>query len=233
MYLSQFIKEYYRKTPRTRLSTAIKTFWLWRKSLIEKKSALDYELPWINLPAIYYLKKHLKKNSKIAEFGAGGSTLFFIADSTLLVTFEHDKKWFKKINDVILKKKLTKKWRPYLIEPEFRKTKIHDFSNPESYQSSDTKKLSFKKYASKIEDYPAGFFDAVLVDGRARPSCVKHAAAKIRVGGILILDNTERDYYTSDETKKHLVKMKCTFSFFGPVIGLNEFTKTNIYKKID
>jgi predicted O-methyltransferase YrrM len=53
----------------------------------------------------------------------------------------------------------------------------------------------FHRYASAIDAFPDGSFDVVLVDGRARPACIRHGARKVRVGGWLILDNAEREYY--------------------------------------
>ena len=37
--------------------------------------------------------------------------------------------------------------------------------------------------------------DLVIVDGRARPACAQHGAARVRPGGHLVLDNCERAHY--------------------------------------
>ena len=47
-----------------------------------------------------------------------------------------------------------------------------------------------------IDEYPDASFDLVLVDGRARLSCLSHTVRKIRTGGYLVLDDCERTNYT-------------------------------------
>ncbi len=47
-------------------------------------------------------------------------------------------------------------------------------------------------YADAIEEFADGSFDFVLVDGNICLSCVRKALAKLKPGGILILDNAER-----------------------------------------
>jgi hypothetical protein len=57
------------------------------------------------------------------------------------------------------------------------------------------KDFILEDYVKSIEDYPDGYFDLVVVDGRARPSCILHSMQKVKVNGILLLDNADRSYY--------------------------------------
>jgi predicted O-methyltransferase YrrM len=68
------------------------------------------------------------------------------------------------------------------------------------------KGYSFKNYVKLINKYPDYHFDIVFVDGRSRVACIKHALKKIKNGGVLILDNSERDEYQS--AFKYLKKYK-------------------------
>jgi len=94
-----------------------------------------------------------------------------------------------------------------LIAPEVlaQPEQIHDPADPHLYQSDDEgfRGCSFRQYASQIDAYPDEHFDILLVDGRARPSCIAHGAAKVKVGGLLVLDNADRAYYL-DKTGEHL-----------------------------
>ena len=47
-------------------------------------------------------------------------------------------------------------------------------------------------YVHIAHKYPDQFFDFALVDGRLRHLCIKVVIPKLRVGGMLILDNAER-----------------------------------------
>lgn len=72
-----------------------------------------------------------------------------------------------------------------------------DVADPTSYRSGagDYLNYSFKKYVKSIDEYPDGYFDLILVDGRARPSCILHSIPKLKSGGLLVVDNAERSYY--------------------------------------
>lgn len=48
------------------------------------------------------------------------------------------------------------------------------------------------EYASVIEHFPDESFDYIHVDGLKRNDCVKRAISKLRTGGFLILDDSER-----------------------------------------
>jgi hypothetical protein len=78
-------------------------------------------------------------------------------------------------------------------------------SDPSLYLSEDPsfKRYGFPNYASQIDSFRDEHFDVVLVDGRSRPACIKHAAPEVKIGGILILDDADRAYYLS-KTKKYL-----------------------------
>ncbi|HRD40521.1 MAG TPA: hypothetical protein PLC65_17965, partial [Bacteroidia bacterium] len=89
-----------------------------------------------------------------------------------VVTVEHNKEWYEVLSDNIKQKSA---WKGLFIEGELRKdTEETNFANPNLYLSSDKDyiKYSFKNYASSIDTYPTNYFDVVLVDGRARPSCI-------------------------------------------------------------
>ncbi len=76
------------------------------------KSPIETELPWISLGAIKFLKKYLRNDMVIFEWGSGGSTLFFSKLVEKIVSFESHSNWYelvkmelerKKIINVILK----------------------------------------------------------------------------------------------------------------------------------
>jgi hypothetical protein len=53
---------------------------------------------------------------------------------------------------------------------------------------------SFQRYASTIDAEP-GQFDLIVVDGRARGACLKHAIKKLAPGGMILFDNSGRSRY--------------------------------------
>ena len=66
--------------------------------------------------------------------------------------------------------------------------------------------FSFKKFVTTIDQYPDHYFDLVFVDGRARNSCIKHAIPKVKNGGYILLDDSDRKSY--QKGKDYLKKIK-------------------------
>lgn len=52
-----------------------------------------------------------------------------------------------------------------------------------------------RPYNQIIETYSDQYFDLILVDGRDRVKCVQSSITKLKSGGWLVLDNSEREYY--------------------------------------
>ena len=75
--------------------------------------------------------------------------------------------------------------------------------------------------------YPDGHFDLVIVDGRARPSCVFHAMSKVRAGGYLMLDDTDRQRY--EEAMSLLAGYKRT-DLFGIAPSATRFWQTSVWQ---
>jgi hypothetical protein len=103
-------------------------------------------------------------------------------------------------------------------------------ADPDSYVSSSEQYegMSFREYATQIEHYPDHHFDVIVVDGRARPSCFKHAVSKVKSDGLLVWDNTDREHY-----QPAMKLAPDTFEFRrrpGPAPFLNHFTETSLWK---
>jgi len=52
-----------------------------------------------------------------------------------------------------------------------------------------------RDYSVYVSIFPDEHFDFILVDGRDRVNCVKEALPKLKKGGYLMLDNSEREEY--------------------------------------
>jgi hypothetical protein len=208
----------------------------WIQQIESKKEPFDFELPWITLLAHDYIAKYLKAKGKpketvhIFEYGSGGSSLFFLKYGQV-VSVEHDEEWFNKVRNYIESRQL-KGWRGELIKPEPPDPSLMSpsTSNPYHYFSSDFKNFSFKRYSSFIDTFPDNTFDLVLVDGRSRPSCIYHSLSKVKPGGLLVLDNAEREYYLADNIIDPS-KFELKLSSYGAVICSDAFSQTNIYLK--
>ncbi|MBL7952454.1 MAG: hypothetical protein JNM62_12135 [Flavobacteriales bacterium] len=188
--------------------------------------------PWLTFPALDLLGDLVKPTDRVFEYGGGGSTLYWMDHAAEVVTAEHHPEWF-----VALEKKMAAEregaWTGHHIAAQSGTLVASpDPADPAHYASSDPAYAGehFRDYVQCIDRYADKSFDIVLVDGRARTSCVRHAIPKLKQGGLLILDNAEREHYTIRNAD---VLAKCTILLSGmaPVIYDRDLSETRIYRK--
>ena len=66
----------------------------------DSKSPVDQDnnpIPWVTYSFIDFIKTKLNKQHTVFEFGSGNSTFFYAKHAGLVVSVEHDKEWFDKI----------------------------------------------------------------------------------------------------------------------------------------
>jgi len=204
----------------------------WRKILKDRKTSVDMQLPWMTFSAIRFMEKHLDKSMKVFEFGSGGSSLFLSARAGEVVSVEHDKQWFELLEQKMKAAGFTN-WKGAFVEPELSDKPAKSAADPNEY-GTDSKEFSlhrFKAYASYIDQFPDELFQWVLVDGRARPSCIAHSVSKVKMNGFLLLDNSDREYYLVNLPENFFKKFRVVCDAAGPTPFLDEFTKTTIWQK--
>lgn len=234
-YAKKFLSETYRFVRKYRTFKPLrnlKWFRTWLKSNAEGEYALLDRIPWTTFPSISFLDDYLKEEMRVFEYGTGGSTLFFLDRGTSVISVEHDADWAAKVSQEI-DSNLTD-WNLLLVNPDPEENfSDKNFENPHDYVSSDQKYLnmSFRKYASTIDSYPDRFFDLILIDGRARASCIIHSIKKVKIGGIIILDNSDRVRYSS-AIKILEGENFDFFDFPGASPYVNFFTRTSAWIKI-
>jgi len=167
----------------------------WIASL-EEDYLLKQRQPWFVFDAIDYLDGLSLKGKRVFEYGSGGSTLYWLDKMATCISIEHDSAWHDRFKTFISKYPgIEYRLVPPDISSEYD-SNAHP-ADPDAYKSSLEQFASsnFRDYAGQIDTFPDRFFDVVLIDGRARPSCIKHGARKVCANGLLILDNSDREYY--------------------------------------
>jgi len=165
----------------------IRDFVPWVQS--QGASALENARPWITFEAARILERRLPRSARVFEYGSGGSTLFFGRRGDRVVSVEHDPSWFVEVQaaltgfpgvEVVLAVP-----RPPKNEAEAA------FASA----TADFKGQTFIDYVTVVDGYPKHAFDLLVVDGRARPSAFFRAEPKVRLGGLVVLDDSERSGY--------------------------------------
>jgi len=166
------------------------------KSFRPSYSPLAAEVPWMTYKAARWLDRHLRKDMSVFEYGSGGSTVFFANRVHRLVSVEHDAAWHTQVSEVLEKRGVTS--CEYLLrEPQPAPPDRPSEHRWDLYTSTDRDFAGFvfDGYVKTIDAFPDGSFDLVVVDGRARSSCVHHGLPKVRPGGMLLLDDSDRPDY--------------------------------------
>jgi predicted O-methyltransferase YrrM len=168
----------------------------WRRSQARRRQPLAERVPWLTFGAINFLRARLREDARVFEYGSGGSTLFFATHARSVVSVEHDSAWSAEVRQVASALDIKNVSILDVAPDESLEPGAHS-SDPDAYASSDQSfaSRSFRAYAAAIDSFGDRPFDVILVDGRARPSCVKHALTNLAPGGMLILDNAERVHY--------------------------------------
>lgn len=146
-------------------------------------------LPGLALPAICFLDEYLTKDMKVFEWGSGASTIFFIQRCKELTSIEHDIDWYNKIGEAFSYRIGFALGDHVLLTPQKGFNPDYASSQP-GYEA-----VNFQLYLWYIERFADELFDVILVDGRARVACLKAAQPKVKPGGLLILDDSQRIKY--------------------------------------
>src|ERR1017187_8783871 len=71
----------------------------WFRSYREGASvdASGSPLPWMTYPAIEFIRKRVKPDMSVFEYGSGGSTIWWANQVREVISVEHDRAWFEKV----------------------------------------------------------------------------------------------------------------------------------------
>jgi len=182
---------------RTPLRRWIREYVEWRESQTRRVPPLIDRVPWLTFGAIHFLEDFVRRDMRVFEYGSGVSTLFFALRGATVVSIEHDVAWSQQVRRDAAALGLTSA-TVLEVEPlDDTGTSSTEAADPRSYISSNSEfnGKTFRAYAAAIDKFADGEFHIILIDGRARPSCFSHALPKLAPGGIMILDNSEREHY--------------------------------------
>lgn len=165
---------------------------LWFRSLfaihdIDEMNRLD--LAWWQLDALAEVDRFLRRipNARVFEYGSGASTLWLARRACEVVSVEHDRDWH-----AVLKGKLSAYPHVKLrLVPGSPSGAAGDKYRSDKPGARD---LSFRNYVHAITDEPDAF-DLIVIDGRCRIRCLDAARDKLRPGGMILFDNSNRVRY--------------------------------------
>lgn len=150
----------------------------WLRQL--EASPFTLRIPWWTYDAADAVAARLPPGATVFEYGSGGSTLWLEDRGARVTSVEHHPKWYERMVAAVGPSTVVQ-----LAEPSPTGTR----------RSEVVARGFFDGYIDTIAGFDDGSFDLVIVDGRCRVACAAAAAPKVRAGGMLLLDDTERDRY--------------------------------------
>ena len=179
-------------------------------------SQIDISEVGMTLAESLVAEEYIKGQTKMMEWGSGGSTLYFPQLVDYYVSIEHDIKWYDSV-----KKRISDNVEFHCIEPHEEKFDSELDENAstilygnENWNTKHGSELSIEDgrtnwitrggedwhcYMDYIR-YPLNLthrnYDIILVDGRARAMCAYVALSLLKVDGYLLFhDFMIREYY--------------------------------------
>lgn len=217
---------------RLRTSDLLRWYRPWVQSRNPGRQTLTDASPWLTFAAIELIGSVLTPHSRAFEWGSGGSTLFLAQRCAEVVSVEHDQDWYERVKKEVAAREIDN-WQGHI---ETSQASNNDKANPSDWEgyasgSDDFRGRHFRRYVETIDAYPDAYFDLILIDGRARPSCFKHALAKVRVNGHIVWDNSDRTYYhrAMEQASNRFQRRDMP----GPVPYIDYFTCTTAWQRLD
>lgn len=122
------------------------------------------KVPWISYRAIKVIDCLLQRDWKVVEFGSGSSTAWLAARCGQLHSIEDDNQWYAYVSEQLTRENINN-------------------VNYELRQKSNYFDLSIHR---------DGSLDFALIDGWNRADCMRQVIRKIKKGGYIYLDNSDK-----------------------------------------
>lgn len=119
--------------------------------------------PWLTETSVGFISSWLRSGDRGLELGSGQSTLWFANRVRWLVSLEHDARWYDRTSGLMRERGIRNV--EYVYRPDV------------------------DSYARFVEALPDGSFDFILLDGGERDRLAPTCASKLKIGGLLIVDN--------------------------------------------
>lgn len=127
--------------------------------------------PWLAREAIGLIERLLLPTDVALEFGAGRSTRWIGRRVKTLTSVEHNAEWHRRVTEMLAAARIAN------VELVHREKDVPDAQGSQS------------AYVEVLDRFHDASVDFVLVDGMYRNYCARGAVAKIKPGGLLVVDN--------------------------------------------
>jgi predicted O-methyltransferase YrrM len=158
-------------------------YWLKHPELIGAR--ISYRLwemahpgcPWLCPQTVAFLERYLSRSMSVLEFGSGRSTQWLAQRVGKLTSIEYDPAWYRRVRDQLQGVDTRTVSLRYIALD-------HPYSEPER-ETYDR----LPQYVDVLDEFADRSLDVIIVDGHYRTTVLRHCAAKVKSGGILLVDD--------------------------------------------
>jgi SAM-dependent methyltransferase len=126
--------------------------------------------------AVIILDSWLRSTDRGLEWGSGRSTTWLATRVARLVSVEHDPAWHARVQG-----EFASRWLATKVDYRLIEAPADQMAEPRDHP-----------YAGVVDAIENDTLDFILVDGQMRLRCAEKALAKLRPGGLLVLDGANR-----------------------------------------
>jgi hypothetical protein len=144
-------------------------YWFWERR--------HPDAPWLSPGAVEFCERHLSRDMIGLEFGSGRSTAWFGQRLGWLTSVEHDEPWYQRVRRILQTRQCNN------IDYRFVPLN-HRLDEPEQERYDP-----LPAYVAVLSEFADASLDLVVVDGHYRTACIRRAPAKLKPGGMLLIDD--------------------------------------------
>ncbi|MBU3621108.1 hypothetical protein [Polynucleobacter sp. CS-Odin-A6] len=147
-------------------------------------------LPWMYIKAIHFIEFFLlqKKEAVCFEWGSGTSTIWLSKHLKKVYSVDSNKVWCDAVKNELSNRNINN------VNLTFEAPIVVEGGSNLHKSYWDSPNTSYINYVNSISKYDFKF-DLIIIDGESRVECLKQAIKKIKAGGMIVLDNSNRDRY--------------------------------------
>ena len=170
-----------RRAPRSRSATWVLSLF----AIHDLDELVRLDVPWWTFDSRDRVAAFLlhRPDARVFEWGSGASTLWLSTRAGTVHSVEHDAGWAE-----ALAPRLPANVDLTVVSPAPTPTPVIGSAKPGHAG------LDFSTYVDAIDAVP-GLFDVIVIDGRARESCLQRAVGRLAPDGLIVFDNVDRARY--------------------------------------
>lgn len=176
-------------------------------------------MPDMAEPALIWFNENVSHTDTLFEWGSGGSTFWFADRVKQVYSVEHHPSFFMYVKEHYLYENYDSIKMILALVDLKTDTRYLDAFDSQSY----------KRYCEAIDSFPSRSFDWIVINGKARPQCLKKAVSAIKPGGVIIVNDTNKHEIGSAVTNLKL-KASETIEFKGHKLPYTNFCTTTILR---